>query len=57
MARLFATGMSGQVGENGKEEKKREKREKKREGKEGKRPHGRLVEHERTTAIELFLLL
>jgi hypothetical protein len=56
MARLFATGMSGQVGENGKE-KKREKREKKREGKERKRTHGRLLEHERTTAIELFLLL
>jgi hypothetical protein len=51
MAKLFATGMSGQAGENG-EEETREKREK--EGKEGKRAHGRLLEHERMTAIEPF---
>jgi len=44
MARLFDTGMSGQAGEKGKERK---------EGKEGKRVHGRLLEHERTTGIEL----
>jgi hypothetical protein len=46
---LFTTGKSGEVREKGKEKKKREKSE----GKEGKRAHGRLLEQEQMTGIEL----